>query len=245
MTARFHVGSSALRAGSEVPLPPGAARHVQVLRLQPGEPIVLFDGTGGEWDATVVRMGRSEVSVRIGAHRAVDRELPVRVTLAFGMPANERLDALVEKATELGATRLEPLLCQRSVLRVEGERARRKRDHLQAVAVAACEQCGRTLVPDVAPVRGFGDAVGAWAADGTALFVLSLAAAARPWAQAVAPVVAAGRQLRFVSGPEGGLSDSEERTLIAAGAVPVSLGPRTLRADTAPLMALAALAAMP
>jgi 16S rRNA (uracil1498-N3)-methyltransferase len=245
MTARFHVDAGLLRAGGELSLPPGAARHVQVLRLQPGDAIVVFDGSGGEWDATVARMGRSEVSVRIGAHHAVDRELPVCVTLAFGMPANERLDALVEKATELGAARLEPLLCQRSVLRVEGERARRKRDHLQAVAVAACEQCGRTLVPPVMPVSGFGDAVAAWATDGAALFVLSLGAAARPWSQAVAPVVEAGRNLRFVSGPEGGLSEAEELALLGAGAVPVSLGPRTLRADTAPLMALAALAAMP
>lgn len=245
MPARFHIDGNALRSGGELSLPAGAARHVQVLRLQPGERIVVFDGTGGEWDATVVQMGRSEVRVRLDAHRGLDRELAVRVTLAFGMPANERLDALVEKATELGATRLEPLLCQRSVLRVEGERARRKRDHLQAVAVAACEQCGRTLVPEVAPVGSFGGAVASWATDEAALFVLSLASSARPWLDAVKPAVQAGRHLRFVSGPEGGLSESEERALLAAGAVPVSLGPRTLRADTAPLMALAALAAMP
>ena len=108
MPLRFHVDTPLL-PGAELSLPPGAARHVQVLRLQPGTAITLFDGRGGEWAATILRMGRSEVAVRVGEHSAVDRELPIAVTLAIGMPANERMDTLVEKATELGVAVLQPL----------------------------------------------------------------------------------------------------------------------------------------
>lgn len=242
MPARFHVDMP-LRAGDEVELPATAARHVQVLRLQPGAAITLFNGEGGEWDASVLRMGRSQVGVRIQGHRAVDRELPLHVTLACGMPANERMDTLVEKATELGVARIEPLICQRSVLRVEGERALRKLEHWKAVAVAACEQCGRTRVPELVPVQLLAQALAA-GHDGERLFVLSLREGALPWHQAVAHLAAGPARVRLLSGPEGGLTDAEEQAAVAAGARPVSLGPRVLRADTAPLAALAALAAM-
>ena len=239
MPPRFHVDLP-LAADAVLELPAGAARHVQVLRLQPGAAVTLFDGRGGEWAAEVLRIGRSAVEVRLGAHRAVERELPLAVTLALGMPANERMDTLVEKATELGAAAIEPLVCAHSVLRVAGERAERKRAHWQAVAAAAAEQSGRTRLPAIAPVRSFEQAL---AADrGTPLVLLSLREA-RPWPEAVAPLLAAGRPLRLLSGPEGGLSEAEERAALDAGAVAASLGPRTLRADTAPLAALAALAA--
>ncbi|HET6599227.1 MAG TPA: RsmE family RNA methyltransferase, partial [Burkholderiaceae bacterium] len=146
MPPRFFVDSP-LRAGATFTLSAGAARHVQVLRLQPGAALTLFDGSGPEWDASVVRMGRSEVEVRLAARHEVERELPRPVTLAWGMPANERMDAVVEKATELGAATLQPLVCERSVLRLGGERALKKEAHWQAIAVAACEQSGRTRVP--------------------------------------------------------------------------------------------------
>src|SRR4051812_45471580 len=139
-----------LHAGDTFPLPPGPARHVQVLRLQPGAAMTLFNGEGGEWDATVTQMGRSDVSVQLGAHTDVDRELHMHVTLALGMPANERMDAVVEKATELGVAVIQPLMCERSVLRLNAERAGKKVAHWQAVALSACEQSGRTRVPQVA-----------------------------------------------------------------------------------------------
>ena len=125
---RFHC-PSALRSGDDIELPPGAARHVQVLRLQPGDGITLFQGragegfSGGEFEATVLRMGRSDVAVRIGAHHAVERE-PLRpVHLLAGITANERMDWLVEKAAELGAASITPLVAERSVLKLKGERA--------------------------------------------------------------------------------------------------------------------------
>ena len=109
-----------LATGTELDLPAGAARHVQVLRLQPGDSITLFNGTaGGEFDATITRMGRSDVGVRIGAHHAVEREPLRAMHLAVGMPANDRMDWLVEKATELGVASIQPLMTERSVLRAE------------------------------------------------------------------------------------------------------------------------------
>jgi 16S rRNA (uracil1498-N3)-methyltransferase len=245
MPPRFFVDLP-LESGVALMLPGGPARHVQVLRLQPGAAITLFNGAGGEWAAEVLRIGRSEVQVRLGTHDPIERELPLAVTLALGMPANERMDTLVEKATELGVAAIEPLICTHSVLRLSGERAERKRAHWQGIAVAAAEQCGRTRLPLIGAIRSFAEALDDEAAGTTetARFVLSLRPQARPWSQCVAaPSLDGVRGLRLISGPEGGLSDAEERRAIEAGALPVSLGPRTLRADTAPLAALAALAA--
>ncbi len=234
MPARLYV-EQPLHADTLITLPPGPARHVQVLRLQPGTEITLFNGQGGEWRATVAQMGRSEVQVQVQQHDPVDRELPHPITLAIGMPANDRMDALVEKATELGVSAIQPLLTERSVLRLSGERAERRLAHWQAVAVAACEQSGRTCVPSLAPVRTLAD----WlrerpASQGEQRCVLS-PRATRTLTPMTGPAV-------FLSGPEGGLTDSEVALAEAAGFAPLSLGPRVLRADTAPLAVLAHLA---
>ncbi len=234
MPARLYLDQP-LQADSLMDLPAGAARHVQVLRLQPGDALTLFNGRGGEWQARVHQMGRSQVSVQVLAHDPIERELAQPVTLAVGMPANERMDALVEKATELGVAALQPLVCERSVLRLSGERAERRQAHWQAVAIAACEQSGRTRVPTVAPIRTLAE----WLATqpvtpGAAACVLDPRAPVAPL-QAERPVI-------FLSGPEGGLSEAEVRQAEAAGFRPLGLGPRILRADTAPLAVLAALA---
>jgi 16S rRNA (uracil1498-N3)-methyltransferase len=233
LSLRLHV-ETPLQAGAELALPPAAVRHAQVRRVQPGDPLLLFDGAGLEWPAVVLSVGRQEVQVRLGVPQAVQRELAAAVTLAVGMPANERMDALVEKATELGVARIQPLHTERSVLRLEGERAQRKRAHWQAVAVAACEQCGRARVPQIAPVRSLGD----WLPTATAGLrcVLSLQSGARSLAALPAGL---DTELTFLSGPEGGLNDAEETAARRCGFVATTLGPRVLRADTAPLAALA------
>ncbi len=236
MPPRLYVDQP-LTCGSTLVLPSGPARHVQVLRLQPGDKLTLFNGRGGEWRATVGRMGRSEVQVRIDEHDAVDRELALPVTLALGMPANERMDSLIEKATELGAAAIQPLVCQRSVLRLSGERALKKQAHWQAVAVAACEQSGRTRVPRVEPVLVFDAWLARLPAPGAAQRVLLSFAGV---ALAAASSQAAG--VLCLSGPEGGLTEAEEASARSAAFVPVCLGPRVLRADTAPLALLAHLA---
>ena len=236
---RFHCPVP-LTPGDEIALPPGAARHVQVLRMQPGDAITLFhgsiDGPGGEFEATVTRMGRSEVLARIGTHHAVEREAPRAVHLLAGITANERMDWLVEKATELGVASITPLLAERSVLKLKGERAEKKLAHWQAVAVAACEQCGRNRVPTLHPAQTLADWLQAPPQDGQRL-LLSL----RPGTQPLHAAAPGHTGLVFLSGSVGGLSGTEEDLALAHGFAPVTLGPRVLRAETAPLAALAAL----
>ena len=239
---RFHCPLP-IRAQAAFDLPAGAARHVQVLRLQPGAVITLFTGEAGQgqWQAEVLEMGRSHVRVQALTHEAIDCEHRRPVHLLAGITANERMDWLVEKATELGAASLTPLLAERSVLKLKGERGEKKREHWQAVAVAACEQCGRNQVPLLHPAVTLAQWLAAhpWPADESRA-VLSLAPGSQPLLQAVpsdtGPVV-------LLSGPEGGLSPAEEAAALAAGFAPVTLGPRVLRAETAPLAALALLEA--
>ena len=230
-------------------LPAGAARHVQVLRMQPGDALTLFDGHGGEYAATVERMGRSEVAVQVGAHALVEREAPRAIHLAVGMPANERMDWLVEKATELGVAGIQPLMTAHGVLRLNAERADKKRAHWEAIAIAACEQCGRNRVPLIHPVRTFGNWLEQAPSD-TERFVLSLASGTRRIADVATTDTAPGedaapnltRDAWVLSGPEGGLSPAEEQAALARGFAPLTLGPRVLRAETAALAALVVLA---
>jgi len=245
---RFFVDTP-LSADMECDLPPGAARHAQVRRVQPGDALTLFDGAGCDWSATVLAVTRNGVRVRVGRGVPVARELTPEVTVALAMPANERMDTLVEKATELGLAALQPLQPTRSVLRLAGERAERKRAHWQAIAQAACEQCGRARVPAVAPVLDLADWLRALPPPGDGAgggygggysggerWLLSLAADARP------PTLPAAGRVLTLSGPEGGLTPDEEAAARAAGFRPVALGPRVLRADTAPLAVLGWLA---
>ena len=247
---RFHCPLP-LIPGQELLLPAGAARHVQVLRLQPGERIELFHGglpdaattaeapwSRGHAEAEVLRMGRSEVEVRVGAQHDVN-ELPApRVHLLSGVPANDRMDWLVEKAAELGVASIRPLMTERSVLRLKGERAEKKQAHWQAVAVSACEQSGRTRVPELHPVSTLAEGVQA-ADKATTRWVLSLSEGSQP----LAALLQAGmpEDVYLLSGPEGGLSTAEEALAIAQGFLPLSLGRHVLRAETAPLAALACL----
>ncbi|WP_457444147.1 16S rRNA (uracil(1498)-N(3))-methyltransferase [Roseateles sp. P5_E4] len=233
---RFFVDTPLAVTDGDIALPPGAARHVQVLRLQPGDALTLFDGSGPEWQAEVTAMGRSEVRVRLLTAERPQRELARAVTLAVVMPANDRMDFLVEKATELGAAAIQPLMSERSVLRLNGERADKKRAHWQGVAVAAAEQSGRTVPTRIEPVQTL------------ATWLAALPDRDDEWRGLLSPraaePVAAFPQKRalFLSGPEGGLSDTEEDAARARGFAAVTLGPRVLRADTAPLAVLSWLA---
>jgi 16S rRNA (uracil1498-N3)-methyltransferase len=227
-----------LARGQVLALPPGPARHVQVLRMQPGEEVTLFNGEGGQWQAAIERMGRSDVHVRVSAFEDVERESPVAVHLAVGLTANERVDWLIEKATELGVASIQPLVTARSVLRLAGERAQKKREHWQAIAASACEQCGRNRVPRVHEVAPLDQ----WLANSRAAadarrIVLSLSTDA----QHLLDHSASTREWVVLSGPEGGFEDREEALARGAGFVPVTLGRRVLRAETAPIAVLGAL----
>lgn len=241
MAPRLYLPQS-LVSGQEIELPSGLSRHAQVLRLQPGQPLVLFNGQGGEWIAEVTQMGRQSVWVRLGAESRPQRELQMSVTLALGVPTNDRMDTLVEKASELGATTIQPLMCERSVLRLDGERAAKKQAHWQGVAAAASEQCGRTRVTGIEAVRNLRhwlDAVTTTTTQPNQQRWLLSPNTPIKWQPT--RTVGASRVV-FLSGPEGGLSADEEALAQEYGFIAVSLGPRVLRADTAPLAVLAALA---
>jgi 16S rRNA (uracil1498-N3)-methyltransferase len=186
--------------------------------------------------------------VQVGAHHAVEREAAKQVHLAIGMPANERMDWLIEKATELGAASIQPLMSERSVLRLTDERAEKKTAHWQAAAVAACEQCGRNRIPIVfspvsyqkwlvAGLESAQTATESIANSHISKAILSLhpqAIRASDWA-----AKHGNTPLLCLAGPEGGLSPLEEQAAIDAGFAPITLGTRTLRSETAPLAALA------
>ena len=229
-----------LVSGQVVDLPSTAARHVQVLRMQPGHTLTLFNGEGGEFSAEVQHMGRSDVRVVVGEHRDVECEAAIQVHLAVGMPANERMDWLVEKATELGVHRISPLMTERSVIRLTGERAEKKQMHWQAVAASASEQCGRNRVP----VIDMPERLDAWLAKQTAQAgvlhgVLSLHASTQPLQ--VLRGSAEPKSWVLLNGPEGGLTDTEDAAARTKGFAALSLGARVLRAETAALGALALL----
>lgn len=246
-TPRFHCPVP-LKSGDSVNLPAGAARHVQVLRKQPGDTLTLFSGMaqGGEYEATIEHMGRSDVRVEIGAHKKIEREPANPVHLAIGVPANDRMDWLVEKATELGVASIQALMTERSVLRLSGERAEKKRLHWQAIAIAACEQCGRNQVPIIHPVMNLQN----WLSNMSDVtdkskpnsnkFLLSLRSESYPLkAQLTSDKTAL--QFIFLSESEGGFSLLEEDAALKQGFIPISLGNRVLRAETAALSVLAAL----
>jgi 16S rRNA (uracil1498-N3)-methyltransferase len=235
---RFHCPIP-LASGQTVDLPASAARHVQVLRMQPGMALTLFNGEGGEFEATVLRMGRSDVQVSVGTHHARECEPARAVHLAVGMPANDRMDWLVEKATELGVASIQPLMTAHSVLRLKGERAEKKQAHWQAIAVSACEQCGGNRVPLIHPVRELADWLGQPdRATETTRLILSLGEGTQPLAQALGSGTTTTTPVVFLSGPEGGLSPAEDAQARTAGWQPVTLGGRILRAETAALAAL-------
>lgn len=229
-----------LAMGQSISLPEKAARHVQVLRMQPGQLLILFNGQGGQWQAEVMTIGRSNVDVVIGTHEAVERNTAFPVTLLVGIPANERMDFLVEKATELGVYALYPMMFERSVVRLNADRSEKKLAHWQAVAVAACEQCGSNRVPMIHAPLSLAQLVEQLRANPQLLppdrRLLGFKDAG-PW-----PDEKPDQAVSVLSGPEGGLTPDEEKLLQeSAGFGVYSLGARILRADTAPLAALSAL----
>ena len=145
-----------LGPGAQFALAPEAAQHVaKALRLKAGDTIAVFDGRGGEYDATIQRIEKDRVDVKVGAWRDVDVESRVRVGLVQGLPEADKMDWVIQKAVELGVAWIQPLVCDRSVVRLSGERAARREAHWRRVAIAACEQSGRTRIPEVRPTLGF------------------------------------------------------------------------------------------
>lgn len=221
---------------ADIPLPPEVAHHLgKVLRLGAGDPVVLFDGTGLDYPATLTGVHRQGATARTGAAEPVANESSLAVTLALGVARGERMDYAIQKAVELGVAVVAPVLTARTAVRLDAARAASRHRHWSRVLTAACEQCGRARLPRLEPVRSLAE----WLAEPTAGPGLLLSPHdATPLAGLGPPPE--GR-VTVLIGPEGGLSEGERATARDHGYRPVRLGPRVLRAETAAVAALAAL----
>jgi 16S rRNA (uracil1498-N3)-methyltransferase len=219
-----------------VELEPSASQHIaRAMRMQVGDSLTLFNGCGGEYDAIINSVGNKTVQVAVGEHRAIESESPLAVHLAIALSRGERMDWIVQKATELGVASITPLVTERVEVKLKGDRAEKKRLHWQRIAVSACEQCGRNQVPDVSVLQPLGQWLASTEAD--CKLVLHHRAAA------LSTITQKPNRLALLVGPEGGLSADEIAAAQASGFLALTLGPRVMRTETAPLAALAILQA--
>ncbi|WP_049623410.1 16S rRNA (uracil(1498)-N(3))-methyltransferase [Frateuria defendens] len=238
-TIRLHVDLP-LAPGAELPLPPQAGEHVaRVLRLAAGDPVTLFNGDGHDYPATLHSVGKREVMVAVEGRQAVDNESPLPLTLAQGVARGEKMDLIVQKATELGVARIAPLFTERSEVKLDAGRTEKRLAHWRAVAASACEQSGRARLPQIDAPQPLAAWLAGLADDGA--HRLTLLPEGDGSARALRPG-AAGALL--VVGPEGGLGERDVAALRETGFQGLRLGPRILRTETAGLAALAALQAL-
>ncbi|HKU71738.1 MAG TPA: 16S rRNA (uracil(1498)-N(3))-methyltransferase [Burkholderiales bacterium] len=232
--------SAELQVGRQCMLPESQAHHaVRVLRLKAGDAVVLFNGDGSEYSATISQASRDRVALDVTGRTAVDRESPLQVTLAQAISSGERMDYTVQKAVELGIAVIQPITAERSVVRLQGERATRRVQHWQSVVAASCEQCGRNRLPQVRPLVAFESFLAAQVGQGDALRLMLSPHSTRDLRALDRPAV----PIVLLAGAEGGFSTEEEHAAEHVGFLPVRLGPRVLRTETAAVAALAAMQA--
>ena len=225
-----------LKHRAQATLPDAAAHHAaRVLRLKRGDEVRLFNGEGGEFEASIHLTAKDAVIVDIGRHHDVERESPLKVCLAQAVTTGEKMDYTLQKAVELGVARIQPLQTQRSVVRLDQERADKRRRHWHNVVIAACEQCGRNTVPDVAAIISLEEWVATTKSEEMRLILSPFAE--KNLHEFSAPV----GEISLLAGPEGGFSNEEIEFALAKGFQSARLGPRVLRTETAPLAALAAM----
>lgn len=232
--------SSELQPGTELQLNEEQARYIgRVLRLRVGDSLTVFNGDQGEFDATLTNVSRTTASIELQQHCRTETESPLKVHLVQGCSRGERMDFVVQKATELGVKRLSPVLTEYGVVKLDATRAARRREHWQKIAASACEQSGRIrppLIDTPLPLKS-------WFGQRTRQPDIDLVL--RPGAAtALTSIDSPQTKVCILIGPEGGFSDSEYEDAAAAGFAAVSLGPRTLRTETAALAALAVLQSM-
>lgn len=223
-----------LPPGRQVALPDAVARHaVGVLRLRDGDDVILFNGDGSECVGQLVKTGKG-AEVMLKATCAPERESPLDITLVQGVSSGERMDYTLQKAVELGVTRIRPVMMKRTIVRLDDEKRHRRRQHWQGVVISACEQCGRNHLPEVAPILDFAE----WQATGEARsgtrLLLDPEASAR-----LRDRPAPTDEVSLLAGPEGGFDPGEREVLRRIGFQPLSLGPRILRTETAAITAMA------
>ena len=232
---RFYISHPPV-SGDFLKLPEAAAHHAaRVLRLSVGDAVTLFDGSGCEWVANIHHIDKRDVEVMVEQCLNISRESSLSVTLVQGISSGDRMDYTLQKAVELGVAHIQPLACARSVVKLIGERADKRRSHWQNLVIAACEQSGRNVVPEVAAV----DTSSVWLNKPSAA---SLRIMFAPDADATLhTLIKPVSNVEILAGPEGGFSADEHRLAIVAGFVPVRLGPRVLRTETAAVAALSAM----
>ena len=239
MLSRFFCPAPLSLDSPVVTLSENAARHAcRVLRLRAGDALRLFDGRGGEYAAQIVAAERDQVTVELLEHVLIERESPLFVTLVQALQTGDKMDWTIQKAVELGVARVVPVSARRSLLRLSGERALRRAAHWQQVALAACEQCGRNRVPEIAPLQNLEQ----WLAQSAAADVLRLILL--PDAEQslhALKLPAANTRIELLIGSEAGWDPEEISLAKQAAYLPLRLGPRVLRTETAGLAALAAL----
>jgi 16S rRNA (uracil1498-N3)-methyltransferase len=241
--ARFFIDLP-LSPSLELDLPTGAAQHVRVRRLQPGDDLTLFNGQGGEWSATLLQMGKT-VRVQVHAHHAIEREHPRQLMLAQALVANDNMDWIIEKATELGVSVIQPLACSHCTMKLSADRAEKKLQHWQGIIQSACAQSGRNRLPQLLPPLPLQDWLTQLPLDPKPSSGSTSAAEQRLIASLnvtdSAPDQAPSSPVWILIGPEGGFSAAEESAAQKQGFQGLSLGPAVLRAETAALSALARL----
>ena len=227
--ARLHSGERCVISGS-------AVNHLtRVLRLGVGSAVTLFDGTGGEYAARIESLAKGALHFAVGAHDATERESPLAVTLAQGVARGERMDWVIQKATELGVRSVVPLITERTVVRLDERQADKKSQHWRGIMISACEQCGRNRLPDLAAPVALREFLARPSLEGELRLLLSPAGALR------IPTVTPRSKITLLIGPEGGLTAEERSAAVAREFLQVRLGPRILRTETAAIAALAAL----
>ncbi|HET9444694.1 MAG TPA: 16S rRNA (uracil(1498)-N(3))-methyltransferase [Steroidobacteraceae bacterium] len=228
-----------LTSGAEVSLAPAGAYHVaRVLRMREGAPLSVFDGSGQVFRAEIVRVAGDDVTVRLGDPTTGTAESPLRIALLQGVSRSERMDWTLQKATELGVATIVPVLTARSVVRLDEKQAQKKQGHWRGIVIAACEQSGRSKIPHVAAPVTLRDHLASARKEGLRL-VLSPTAPA-----SLAGLASLPNKVELLIGPEGGLDDDELQAAQKAGFMPVRLGPRVLRTETAAVVALTVLQAL-
>ena len=230
---RVHVPGP-LSAGGRQTIEGDAANHIaRVLRLEPGDPLTVFDGRGGEYSARIDAVRKGAVVIEVLQRSASERESPLSLTLAQGVSRGERMDWVVQKVTEIGVTRIIPVTTERTVVKLDAKQSERKLLHWQGIAVAACEQSGRTRIPAITPPIALQDFLSRSNEERATRVLLSPSGTLR-----VNDLSAPDRAILVLIGPEGGLAEAEHRRALDAGFLAVRLGPRVLRTETAAVAAL-------
>jgi 16S rRNA (uracil1498-N3)-methyltransferase len=232
--ARFFVDIP-LVGGDSLSLPDSVVRHIQVLRMREGDSFVLFNGQGGEYRATLLSLGRRDGVCRIDGFDPVSRESPVGIGLAQAISSGDRMDFTLQKGVEMGVSVFQPLAAARSVVRLAGERADKRVQRWREIVQAACEQSGRTIVPQVRPIMSVEDWLVQLPGNGVHLLLSPLGH------RRLADMADRPEEVWLMAGPEGGYTGEEEQAALNAGWLPLRLGPRILRTETAALAAVASI----